>query len=261
MGSSISSQIEEMIEEKIKREVIHPSPCSMIHPNLKYTYAVRDATAYCYIEPEKVLCENTCVLYSFGNMERSCHPAVLYKVKSLADLFGIVFVLWDPPSYGHSRGLYTKDIHAYHAIESVFMEINDKFLSVYVWGRSIGTSFSAFIASQKVIQGLILESPLYSMIHIRFPAVSTWLRSVDQNKIDQMIEESHGFHEIPVIVMWMGKDTLISPESSHQIFKLLKDLNPRCSEVVFPDKGHNDTVTMDEYKKSIPSGFFCGRIS
>ena len=79
--------------------------------------------------------------------------------------FGCDFISYDYPGYGLSSGKPSEE-GCYQAIESLYehmiseMGVDPK--NIILWGRSLGTGPSCFLASKKEINGLLLETPFLS---------------------------------------------------------------------------------------------------
>ena len=102
------------------------------------------------------------IIYSHGNGED------LGMInENLVDLTktGCTVISYDYPGYGLSEGTPSES-SCYEAIQAVFDYTNQdmkiKPESIILWGRSLGTGPSCYLASQNKLRGLILETPFLS---------------------------------------------------------------------------------------------------
>ena len=85
-----------------------------------------------------------------------------------------VFVM-DYRTYGKSKGVLSEEA-LYKDAASMYNYVKERYAenSIRVYGRSLGTTFAAFVAAKNNPKHLILETPYYSIIDVaksRFPLV------------------------------------------------------------------------------------------
>ena len=85
-----------------------------------------------------------------------------------------VFVM-DYRAYGKSVGELSEDV-LYNDAELTYEYVKERYAEsdITVYGRSLGTTFAAYVTSKNKPKQLILESPYYSMIDVaksRFPLI------------------------------------------------------------------------------------------
>jgi pimeloyl-ACP methyl ester carboxylesterase len=97
------------------------------------------------------------LLYSYGNEEdvASIAPKIDLLVKEL----NTTMVTYNYPGYGASTG-EANESTVHQTIVSVYDWIRERLPSanIFVWGRSIGTGPTTYVASQRPVHGVILES-------------------------------------------------------------------------------------------------------
>jgi pimeloyl-ACP methyl ester carboxylesterase len=86
----------------------------------------------------------------------------------------------DYPGYGKSTGKISSEAQLHDVADAVYAEavkLNPG-KKIVVWGRSLGSGIAAPIAAKNSIQGLVLETPFYSlkdMAGIYFPYLPSFL--------------------------------------------------------------------------------------
>lgn len=110
------------------------------------------------------------ILYSHGNAgDLSRWGAIASRfVKYNYDV-----LVWDYRSYGKSKGPRS-EIAFYNDAEHIYDFLLTKYNAeeIIIYGRSLGTGISTYLASNKQCQQLILETPYYSIVDVaqyRFP--------------------------------------------------------------------------------------------
>jgi pimeloyl-ACP methyl ester carboxylesterase len=123
--------------------------------------------AYRVLKPSG--CEpSRAVIYSYGSLQTMC-GSVQTRCQTLAERFNVAFVVWDVPGYGHSKGEPTEK-SVCEAVASVYNAVSPRFPGgVYVWGWSLGSVPACHLASAFEVKGVVLESPIASAIHVRWP--------------------------------------------------------------------------------------------
>jgi abhydrolase domain-containing protein 17 len=102
------------------------------------------------------------ILYSHGNGEDLGHLIPFLEETSER---GFEIVAYDYPGYGVSEGKPSES-GCYEAIDATYQylinELNIEPARIIVWGRSLGSGPSCYLASRVTIGGLILETPFLS---------------------------------------------------------------------------------------------------
>jgi fermentation-respiration switch protein FrsA (DUF1100 family) len=102
------------------------------------------------------------VIFSHGNGED------LGNLESFLSYFGsdsTEMIAYDYPGYGLSEGKPSEE-GCYEAVEAVFAYVVNQLgrdpAEIIMWGRSLGTGPSLYLASRRKVGGLILETPFLS---------------------------------------------------------------------------------------------------
>lgn len=102
------------------------------------------------------------ILYSHGNGEDI--GMIKPLIESLA-MYGCHVITYDYPGYGLSEGS-PSETNCYDAIDAVYNHlINQENIppsKILIWGRSLGTGPSCYLASRVEVAGLLLETPFLS---------------------------------------------------------------------------------------------------
>lgn len=102
------------------------------------------------------------ILYSHGNGEDL--GTLRNRLRKLAET-GCDVYAYDYPGYGLSEGAPSED-GCYQAIDALYSHIIEqtgrRASEVVIWGRSLGTGPSCYLASKIKVAGLLLEAPFLS---------------------------------------------------------------------------------------------------
>ena len=158
-------------------------------------------------------------------------------------------LIMDYRSYGKSTGVMSEqnlfndaDLFYNYALKS-YSEAD-----IIVYGRSLGTAFATFVASENNPKKLILETPFYNLEEIaknRFPflPIKYFLkyRFLTNNYIKAVL--------CPVVIFHGTKDNIVPFESGKSLSELVPE--NRLTFVGIQDGEHNNLVNFKEYKQSI----------
>jgi hypothetical protein len=107
---------------------------------------------------------------------------------------------------------------------------------IVLWGHSLGTGVAVWLAAERKIKALVLESPYTSVADVaamNYPLLPVrWLLS-DQFHSDWLIDKVTA----PVLVFHGDKDAVVPLSFGERLFGLIKA--PKCF-VHFPQGGHGD---------------------
>jgi fermentation-respiration switch protein FrsA (DUF1100 family) len=142
------------------------------------------------------------ILYSHGNAEDlgNC----LYTLQELHAKGFSVFA-YDYEGYGKSNGSPTED-HCYRDIESAYIYLTEKLKvpadKIILYGRSVGSGPSCWLAEKKPVAGLILESPFVSAFR-----VLTVIPLVPFDKFNNISRISH--INCPLLIFHGNRDIVV----------------------------------------------------
>ncbi|MDU8885612.1 alpha/beta hydrolase [Yeosuana sp. MJ-SS3] len=158
-------------------------------------------------------------------------------------------LVMDYRTYGKStgalsqEGLYRDAQFCYDYLKKSYPE---EYITVY--GRSLGTTFAAFVASKNNPKQIILETPYYSMSDVaklRFPLLPTkYLLKYKlptysfMNKIDCNILILHG-----------SEDKVIKISSAEKLFEVAPE--NQTTFIAIEGASHNDLINFEEYHNAI----------
>lgn len=170
------------------------------------------------------------ILYSHGNAQTlgSTYPYLL-QLQSL----GFNVLAYDYRGYGQSNGQATEQ-NSYQDILTAYNYAIQK-LSIptdrlIVFGRSVGGGPSTYLASQKPIAGLILESTFTSIFRVVVPfPLLPFDKFPNQARLKKVT--------VPLLIIHGDRDEVI-PFSHGQT--LFQTANPPKQFLPIPNAGHND---------------------
>ncbi len=170
------------------------------------------------------------ILYSHGNAED------IGRIEETLQSWvqeGYSVIAYDYPGYGHSSGKPNEQ-GCYDAIDAVYSHLTDELNipsdKIVIWGRSLGTGPSCYLAKKQKTAGLLLESPFMStfLTVTEYPLVP-WDRFRNLERAPHIQSPSlviHG-HQDEVILFRHGK-------------KFFNALPEPKKLVEFENAGHND---------------------
>lgn len=176
------------------------------------------------------------LLYSHGNGEDLAD--VQPCLDDLNQLNFSVFA-YDYHGYGTSEGAPTEE-HVYNDIEAAFKyltkDLQIPLNRIVIYGRSVGSGPSVYLASREKVAGLVLESPFTSAF---LTATRVPILPFDRFPNLKRIHDVH----CPVLIMH-GKQDQVVPFTHGQ--KLFQSANEPKRFVPFENSGHNDLGYIDE---------------
>jgi len=160
-------------------------------------------------------------------------------------------LIMDYRSYGKSTGVISEknlfddaDLFYKYALKRYAED------DIIVYGRSLGTSFAAFVASENNPRKLILETPFYNLEQIakkRFPFLPV------KYLLKYRFLSNHYIEAVrcPVIIFHGTKDNIVPYESGKSLSELVaKD---RLTFVKIEGGAHNNLINFKEYRLGIDS--------
>jgi fermentation-respiration switch protein FrsA (DUF1100 family) len=160
-------------------------------------------------------------------------------------------LIMDYRSYGKSTGVISEknlfddaDLFYKYALKSYSED------DIIVYGRSLGTAFAAFVASENNPRKLILETPFYNLEEIakkRFPFLPVKYllkyRFLSNNYIEAV--------SCPVVIFHGTKDNIVPYASGKNLSDLVAE--DRLTFVSIEGGEHNDLINFKEYRLGIDS--------
>lgn len=212
------------------------------------------------------------VIYASGTNEPFWYSE--RKCRDLSRLYGVDFVAfyWPGPdslTKTDEWEAHTQDAK-YAAIMAVYHHVFNTLErhNVYVWGRSLGSSVAAYLASEVRLSGVVLEAPIASVVTCgsewylsNYPNLkqfmTTWVAPVCDAYSTVQFAQSTKFHGAPTRILCLGSDTLLPPVHSEMIEAALHtEGSVNVVRTVLEGKNHNDKVEFKDYVDAVPWSFF-----
>lgn len=135
-------------------------------PNITWIKTTSGAVIpVCFVDRQRKLT----ILFSHGNAEDL--GSVIPAFKYLADVLGVNVIAYDYFGYGLSEGT-PSEAQVYMDVQAVYdyatNDLGIKPSQIIVYGRSVGSGPTTYLASQKQVAGVILQSPLASVFRVVF---------------------------------------------------------------------------------------------
>ncbi|HPN69363.1 MAG TPA: alpha/beta hydrolase [Saprospiraceae bacterium] len=185
------------------------------------------------------------ILYFHGNRDnlvRWVEIAQQYKK------YGTNVLVVDYRSYGKSTGKVTEENLLQDAIlwydKAILLGDNKK---IILFGRSLGTGFAIYVAHQKKVAGLILETPFTSMVEVidahapYFIAKRTELKLKNVDFLSEI--------KVPTIIFHGTADEVIPYEIGRKVDSLIDQ--EYATMITIPSGGHNNLGNHTEYWRSL----------
>jgi fermentation-respiration switch protein FrsA (DUF1100 family) len=169
------------------------------------------------------------ILYSHGNGED------LFDLKSFLrefNLHGCALMSYDYEGYGASQG-QPGEKNAYRDIETVYRYMTTALKippeRIIVFGRSVGSGPSCYLAEKYPAAGLILQSPFTSTFKVMCPLPLPFDKFPNLRRIKNI--------KTPLLIIHGRRDSVIP---FHHGKTLFESANQPKYFVEIPDAGHND---------------------
>lgn len=188
------------------------------------------------------------ILYFHGNLDNLSRWASI--VEPLMK-YNYDIVALDYRGYGKSYGKRTSEFMYQDAVE-VYDEISLQYdtKEIVVFGRSLGSTFATYVASQRESSLLILETPFYSMTSI----VEHFYPFLPAHHFLKYRFPSYAFIEkvkTPAIFLQGNADLIVPYENALSLYHLA----PNAKWVHFEGGGHNDLSNYPLYWETLDSLF------
>lgn len=183
------------------------------------------------------------LLYSHGNGEDIGRIEEFLKTWISE---GWSVITYDYPGYGHSPGK-PSEFGCYQAIDAVFEHLTEQKginpHKIILWGRSLGTGPSCYLAEKKKVGGIILETPFMTAFRtVTETPFLPWDRF-------RNLERAPSIH-CPSLVIHGKKDEVVPFRHGKRVYNALPE--PK-SFIEFETAGHNDLPETggEKYRSSI----------
>jgi fermentation-respiration switch protein FrsA (DUF1100 family) len=163
--------------------------------------------------------------------------------------YGYDVLIMDYRSYGKSTGVISEknlfddaDLFYKYVLKSYSED------DIIVYGRSLGTTFAAFVASENNPRKLILETPFYNLEEIakkRFPFLPVKYllkyRFLSNNYIKSV--------NCPIVIFHGTKDNIVPYTSGKSLSELVPE--DRLTFISIEGGEHNNLISFEEYQLGI----------
>ncbi len=170
------------------------------------------------------------ILYSHGNAEDL--RTVQYRLKELSE-YGYKVIGYDYEGYGESGGKPSEEA-AVRDIETVYRYVTEKLgikpENIIVYGFSVGTGPSCYLAEKYPVKALILEAPFASAFQVVLP-----FGGLPGDPFPNADRVSNT--EVPVLVFHGTEDRIIPFRNGKKVYEHAAG---RKQFVEVPGAGHND---------------------
>lgn len=158
-------------------------------------------------------------------------------------------IVMDYRGYGKSTG--ERSMESLYSDSKLWYEYTKEHYSekeIIVYGRSLGTTFASYVASNYQPERLILETPFYSLSEIaenRFPFLPV------KNLLHYKFPTYQFINDIacPITIYHGTDDEVINIRYSRKLFESISQSNKKFFTI--PNGGHNNLVVYDEYLNTI----------
>lgn len=168
-------------------------------------------------------------------------------------------IVMDYRNFGKSTGtmkesLLYKDADLwYHKAQEKATQAN---VPLYAYGRSLGTTFAAYIAATHQVKHLVLEAPFYSLESVakdRFPILPVSMLLKYKFPTSSFINKVSA----PVTIIHGREDGVVHYDQGEALYHHLSSSQKEF--VTVPEGGHNDLVLHPEYQNAISAVFKSSR--
>lgn len=187
------------------------------------------------------------ILYFGGNAEAVVHSALEFEA---AFSFYSVYLV-NYRGYGGSSGKPEEKV-LYSDALYIFDKLSEKYESVSIIGRSLGSGVATYVASERAVKKLVLVTPfdsIQSVAQMRFPLYPMSILLKDKynssgraSKIDS-----------DVLIIVAENDQVIGRSHTENLMKSFINSSP--SVEIIEGSGHNDISQYSKYYRTIRNFF------
>ncbi|MFT6841764.1 MAG: fermentation-respiration switch protein FrsA (DUF1100 family) [Psychroserpens sp.] len=160
-------------------------------------------------------------------------------------------LIMDYRTYGKSKGKLSEQAFyedAQYCYDYLLKQYSESSITIY--GRSLGTGISTFLASKNNPKQLVLETPYYSILDVaknRFPVFP----------VSSLLKYKFPSNEFILdvkcpITMFHGTDDSVVPYSSAEKLEAVV-LKNKAMLITIDSGSHNNLIDFEEYRKGIDS--------
>ncbi len=176
------------------------------------------------------------VLYFGGNASN----VIAFLDDVATKIKGFNFIGFNYPGYGASQGEPSEKKILQYALE-----LFDKYKPQIVMGRSLGSAVASYVAAKKNPQGLLLITPIDSILHIakkRYPFLPVAFLLKDKYLANEWIKEVKS----KSAVILAQNEKVVPKESSSFVLKNLKNL---VFQATIQNASHHDIYAHPQTEK------------
>ncbi len=235
------------ITKKCIESIAFPTPrpsYDAFHNNLLFLPKDKQGTSFvaCMFYKSPTLSNKT-LLYSHGNATDigMVHEFLL----KLSKRVGINIISYDYPGYGLTKGK-PSEAGCIECIRTVYEYLHDQDHDIFLYGSSLGTGPSIYLASCSVlIRGVLLQAPFSSAVGVVSPCIERSFDSVSGSdssanpNIFLSYEKATSIYA-PVTIIHGLRDEVVPFSHSIQLEKRMKDAGKNCQLISIPTATHND---------------------
>lgn len=182
------------------------------------------------------------MIYSHGNRSSIYESFTIFE----NTFSNCNLVCYEYSGYSTSRPSYItpSERFCYDNIESTYDYITKvlKLSNIIVFGRSIGTGPSSYLASKRDVKGLILVSPFKSIVRM---FSNFYLDILDIFPNYRHIKQTN----TPILIIHGEKDRLIPFKNGMDLYQSIENKNIKSKFVLIEDAEHSDIITL--YKEDL----------
>ncbi len=202
------------------------------------------------------------LIYASGSGES--FEAAQHKCKDLSALYGVSCVAFDYPGLTSNTVSYEWSVFLQEAKYAAILAVYDHLIKrgrtdVFVWGRSMGASVAAYLASTHKLSGVVLEAPLASLMAYGTNGHQWFMDNVApyMDAYETTAFACKGFFGVPTYVVALSEDTKVPPlVHADRVYAALINQNPRAYLREIRGKNHNDRISLMEYADAVPMDLF-----
>lgn len=158
-------------------------------------------------------------------------------------------IVMDYRQYGKSSGLLSQEqLYEDSMLWYAFAKAQYPITPLTVYGRSLGTTFATYVASQKGIDQLVLETPFYSIVN----EAKTRFTILPVKKLLRYTFPTYQYIndvKAPITILHGTEDGVVSYEHGKRLYNSIKQKEKEF--VTVQGGGHNDLIDFEQYRMAI----------